>query len=49
MIREIGFNPKDPEMELDTTLLNKQHYNIRAKGEVEQSREWNSALPYTPL
>ena len=32
-------------MELDTTLLNTQHYKVRFKGKVEQSREWSSALP----
>ena len=39
--------PKTLKMELDTTLLNTQHYNVRFKGKVEQSREWSSALPYT--
>ena len=39
--------PKTLKMELDTTLLNTQHYNVRSKGKVEQSRELNSALPYT--
>ena len=34
-------------MELDTTLLNTQHYKVRFKGKVKQSREWSSALPYT--
>ena len=24
-----------------------QHYKVRFKGKVEQSREWSSALPYT--
>ena len=47
-----GFNlrsshTKDFKMELDTTLLNTQHYKVRFKGKVEQSREWSSALPYT--
>ena len=28
-------------------LLNTQHYKVRIKGKVEQSREWSSALPYT--
>ena len=32
---------------LDTTLLNTQHYKIRIKGKVEQSREWSCTLPYT--
>ena len=39
--------PKTLKMELDTTLLNTQHYKVRFKGKVEQSWEWNSALPYT--
>ena len=37
--------PKTLKMELDTTLLNTQHYKVRFKGKVEQSREWSSALP----
>ena len=36
--------PKTLKMELDTTLLNTQHYKVRFKGKVEQSREWSSAL-----
>ena len=39
--------PKTLKMKLDTTLLNTQHYKVRFKGKVEQSREWSSALPYT--
>ena len=39
--------PKTLKMELDTTLLSTQHYKVRFKGKVEQSREWSSALPYT--
>ena len=35
-------------MVLDAALLNTQHYKVRIKGEVEQSRESTSALPYTP-
>ncbi len=31
----------------DTALFNTQHYKVRIKGKVEQSREWSSALPYT--
>ena len=34
-------------MVLDSTFLNTQHYKVRIKGKVEESREWNSALPYT--
>ena len=37
--------PKTLKMELDTTLLNTQHYKVRFKGKVEQSREWSIALP----
>ena len=32
---------------LDASLLNTQHYKVRIKGKVEQSRERSSALPYT--
>ena len=39
--------PKTLKMELDTTLLNTQHYKVLFKGKVEQSWEWSSALPYT--
>ena len=39
--------PKTKKMVLDAALLNTQHYKVRVKGKVEQSREWSSALPYT--
>ena len=39
--------PKTQKMVLDASLLNTQHYKIRIKGKVEQSRERSSALPYT--
>ena len=35
------------KMVLDATLLNTQHYKVRIKGKVEQSRKRSSALPYT--
>ena len=35
------------KMVLDASLLNTQHYKVRIKGKVEQSRERSSALPYT--
>ena len=38
---------KVSKMVLDTSLLNTQHYNVRIKGKVEQSRE--NALPYTSV
>ena len=39
--------PKTHKMVLDAALLNTQHYNVRIKGNVKQSRERSSALPYT--
>ena len=36
---------KTQEKVLDSALLNTQHYKVRIKGNVEQSREWNCALP----
>ena len=41
--------PKTQKMVLDATLLNPQHYKVRIKRKVEQSREWNSALTYTSV
>ena len=35
------------KMVLDTSLLNTQHYKVKIKGKVEQSREWSSTLHYT--
>ena len=37
---------KNFKMVLDAALLSAQHYKVRIKGKVEQSREWSSALPY---
>ena len=34
-------------MVVDAALLNAQHYKVMIKGEMEQSREWSSALPDT--
>ena len=39
--------PKTQKMVLDASLLNTQHYKVRIKGKVKQSRERISALPYT--
>ncbi len=36
--------PKTQKMVLDAALLNTQHYKVRIKGKVEQSREWSSTL-----
>ena len=41
--------PKTLKMVLDAALLNTQHYKVRIKGKVEQSREWSCALPYTSV
>ena len=38
--------PKTLKRALDTSLLNTQHYKVRIKGKVEQSRERSSVLPY---
>ena len=38
--------PKTQKMVLDASLLNTQHYKVRIKGKVEQSRERSCALPY---
>ena len=37
------------KMVLDIALLNTQHYKVGIKGKMEQSREWNSALPNTSV
>ena len=41
--------PKTQKMVFDVTLLNTQHYKVRIKGKVEQSRERSSTLPYTSV
>ena len=38
--------PKTLKMVLDTSLLNIQHYKVRTKGKVEQSRKKSSAFSY---
>ena len=38
--------PKTQKVVLDTSLLKTQHYKVRFKGKVEQSRERSSALPF---
>ena len=39
--------PKTQKIVLDASLLNTQHYKVRIKCKVEQSRERSHALPYT--
>ena len=51
MVQEIGVQSqvviqKTKRTVLDTALLSTQHYKVRIKDKVEQSREWSSALPY---
>ena len=41
--------PKTFKMVLDTSLLNIEHYKVRIKGKVEQSRERSCTLPYTSV
>ena len=41
--------PKTPNMELDTSLLNTQHYKVRFKGNVEQWKERISPFFYTSV
>ena len=38
---------KTPKMVLDASWLNTQHYKVRIKGKVEQSRESSRTLRYT--
>ena len=39
--------PKTQKMVLEASLLNTQHYKVRIKGKLEQTRERSSALPFT--
>ena len=41
--------PKTQKMILGAALVNTQHYKVRGKGNIEQSKEWSSALPYTSV
>ena len=41
--------PKTQKMVLDAALLSTQHYKVRIKGKVEQSRERSGALPYNSV
>ena len=41
--------PKTQQMVLDATLLSTEHYKVRIKGKVQQSRELSSAFPYTSV
>ena len=37
---------KESKIVLDTSLFNTQHYKVRIKGKVKQSKEKSSAFPY---
>ena len=41
--------PKTEKMVLDSTLLNTQHYKVRIKGKMDQSKECSTAVPYTSV
>ena len=41
--------PKILKIVLDAALVHTQHYKVRIKGKVEQSRERSSALSYTSV
>ena len=41
----VEFYQRVQKMVLDASLLNIQHYKVRIKGKVEQSRERSRALP----
>ena len=41
MVRESS-HTKDSKMVLNAALLSNQHYKVKIKGKVEQSREWSS-------
>ena len=44
----VRVKPKTQKMVL-AALLSTQHYKVRIKGKVEQSRERSSAFPYTSV
>ena len=50
MVRETGVQSQvesNQKMVLDATLLNTQHYKVRIKGKVDESKEWSCAFPNT--
>ena len=40
---------KIQKMILDATFLNTQHYKVKNQDKAEESKEWNSILPYTSV
>ena len=49
MVRETGvqFLVESYKILFNAAFLNTQHYKVRIKSKVEQSREWSNALLYT--
>ena len=41
--------PKAQKMVFNAALQNIQHYKVRIKDKVEQSREWSITLPYSSV
>ena len=41
--------PKTQKMVLDISLLNTQHYKVRIKDKMEQSKKRSNTLPYTSV
>ena len=41
--------PKTQKIAQYATLLSTQHYKVRLKDKVEQSREWSNAIPCTSV
>ena len=41
--------PKAQKIVPDVDLFNTQHYKVRIKGKVEQSKAWRSTLPNTSV
>ena len=48
-IKSLKFFQPRKKMVLDAALLSTQHYKVRTKDKVEQSRECSSAIPYTSV
>ena len=56
MVRETGvqsqvesYQKLKMKMALDISLLNNEHYKVRIKGKLEQSKEMSIALPNTSV
>ena len=49
MVRDTGVQSQVESYQRLKKWYLTQHYKVRIKGKVEQSREWSSALPYSSL